>query len=181
VFCFPQKALDDEEQTRSDLRQLFNKFDVDRDGYWSRSEFRQFKQSLRSLMQTGPIVMRVVVAVIVVLITLLISGFCYLRSFFAAPTKAVAAALAADAPSRRQRCFWRRRHSTTVRLKSFALCDKRPSLHPRRSFFRATRSARALAAPCWSAVGRTPPMSPAKRSAPTARSAKSTTFSPKSS
>jgi serine/threonine protein kinase len=78
---------------------LFNKFDIDRDGYWSKSEFRQFKQSLRSLMQTGHVVVRVVVAVIVVLVTLLVSGFCYLRSFFAAPTKAVAAALAADAPT----------------------------------------------------------------------------------
>jgi serine/threonine protein kinase len=78
---------------------LFNKFDIDRDGYWSKSEFRQFKQSLRSLMQTGPIVIRVVIAIVVVLFTLLLSGFCYLRSFFAAPTKAVAAALVADAPS----------------------------------------------------------------------------------
>ena len=41
------QALDDGEQSHDELRRVFDRFDVDGNGYWDREEYALFKKFLR--------------------------------------------------------------------------------------------------------------------------------------
>jgi serine/threonine protein kinase len=99
------QQLDDGVQSTDELRVLFARFDVDGDLHWSKDEFRAFKQSLRSLVggaggRGGPsLLVRVMVAIVVVLVTMLALAAWYIRNLIGAPSKAIADASARRASS----------------------------------------------------------------------------------
>ena len=96
------QALDDEEQSAHELRLLFDQFDANRDGVWSREEYAAFKKTLRATLFGASHLSAVVVALAVGLVTVLgVAGY-RIRNLQAQAASAAASAAAAlaSAPSK---------------------------------------------------------------------------------